>query len=68
MLHYVEYSLEWEQISIEQGAVKMGHLAFMQTLSFTLPRGGVKRLVRYAVKFFCVVLFKIAIAGVGRVG
>lgn len=46
----------------------MGHLAFMQTLSFTLPRGGVKRLVRYAVKFFCVVLLKIAIAGFGRVG
>ena len=46
----------------------MGHLAFMQTLSFTLPRGGVKLLVRYAVKFFCVVLLKIAIADVGRVG
>ena len=46
----------------------MGHLAFMQTLSFTLPRGGVKLLVRYAVKFFCVVLLKIAIADVVRVG
>ena len=46
----------------------MGHLARVQILFFTLPRGGVKELVRYAVKFFCIVLLKNAIAGVGRVG